>query len=41
METRKKEVGWKRFLVGDPELSGLQSALRPLLKESDMTQRLN
>ena len=25
----KKEVGWKRFLVGGPELNGFQFALRP------------
>ena len=37
----KKDVGWKKLLVSGPELNGLQSALRPPLKESDMTERLN
>ena len=41
METRTKEVGWKKLLGGGPELNGLKSALRPPLKESDMNERLN
>jgi len=41
MEARTKEMRWKKVLGGGPELNGLESALRPPLKESDTTERLN